>query len=240
MRKGLTLIELLITIAIMSILLAIGSAMFTRMVFDQHLITGANQLKLLIGYTKKKALHDNLHTGVLLSQDQFKFIQRLDFYYNYGKARANGYTVEFEKDILEGLVQPGDYIQFEDGLVHRIVRLRIRGENCTAVTLQSPYVYPISWTQRWKILRESYRPVAGEREQLLPQNVTINFALSRGLPSDRTIVFESKGYLVNSNRVILWLTDGESVTLIVIKKSGVIDIVPKADGPNPYLFAEEN
>jgi type II secretory pathway pseudopilin PulG len=190
-RRALTLVELLVVVALLVLIAALGAAFLPRFQDSQHLTRGVDLLTQWLLTAKQRAKRDGLPTGVRILfdsstslADQLEYIQQPEpltggTLSGIASGTATFTGVDFvgaatsagQADI--GLVEPGDYLEvYGGGTVHLISAVG----NATTLTLSNTSLtltLPSTGATNYRILRQPHR-LASEGLLQLPQDIVID------------------------------------------------------------------
>lgn len=256
-RRGFTLVEMLVVIAIILMLFALGVAFLPGAYQDKDVRRGAELLQRWLVMARERAKRDKIPVGIRLLNptfstyvDKLQFIMRPDDF-SSGTVSGTGTAVTTSQAITN--VTAGDFLELNgNGLPHRITAA---GGN--SLTLSSPLLYPISAQnpcKHFRIIRQP-RPLAGELELELPNNVGIDTTLCSTSGTGPTspwpindILFAPNGAVtgagVGYDKIIFYVrntqttaTKGSPLLVTIYTRTGFIVTHPvDPDGSNRYSF----
>ena len=201
-RPGLTLTELLVVLALLLLLAALGYSLAPSMTGNHRRVGASDQVSLWLLTARQRARRDALPTGLRLLPNtdasgkvafnadggvivrQLQFVQQPDAYTGgVCEYVQDGLAIFRDVDFLgettsthEQLVQPGDYLELRGGgevyVIAAVDRMRL--------TLADTTVSPPNFaeTANYRILRKP-RPILGEKVL----EMAGDFAIDLGVPS---------------------------------------------------------
>jgi prepilin-type N-terminal cleavage/methylation domain-containing protein len=200
-RGAFTLIELIVVIALILVLTALGAAFLPRFTDSQNQFRAGDQLSQWLLTARQRAKRDGLPTGVRILFDpltglanQVEYVQQPDPYTTGtcvslvnnpspppGNSVATFSGVDFQGAALFvgqpdfGLVQPGDYLEANGGgSVHYISNVIQSPPNPPTLVLTNPNIPPLTVpASSYRIIRQPRR-LQGEDVQTLPQDMVID------------------------------------------------------------------
>jgi len=184
-RRGFTMIELIVVMAIILILATLAVALLPRFFEQQKATKGAGMLQGWLLLAKQRALRDRAPTGLRLDVDannptqvtSLHFIQQPDDYTGGMLVSASGTNAAFSGVDFTTYqdVQAGDHLEIRGcGLTYTIAQAGSSSLQLT--TAISPPLAP-GGTSEYRIMRQA-RLLTSEPPLLLPDDIAIDLNLS--------------------------------------------------------------
>jgi prepilin-type N-terminal cleavage/methylation domain-containing protein len=270
-----TLVELLVALTIIVVIAMLAIAVAPNLDVKQRSSLGASQVQGWLFIAKQRAVRDKLICGVQLIPDPttgtatfpngqyvtgIRYVEQPAPFSQGNIAQGSGNAVTFALPAgvdLRPLLAPGDYLIVNGTDPYRIAGVDPNTPNNVTLTTNLTAPIQAGSPASYRILRGA-RPIDGEADLQLPQDVVIDLNFSQNVPASMTVLFAPSGGApqdgMTSGKIILWVRDssrdlafeGEPTLVTVFTRTGAIGAYPvnadsfgNTDARGYYFFTQD-